>query len=356
MLSHMIRIAVLLSWMPFAALAQNEVIFPGVGEGSEMLKIYSTLDVTVATPLIEAFQQTRPGLQVDYREMQSLDIYERILEEANQGAPTADLVISSAMDLQMKLANDGYAQPLDLAHDAVWPGWANWRDTAVALTFEPAVIVYHKPSFEGSALPRTREALGALLAAQEASLYGRIGTYDIERSGLGFLFFARDAEHNRAVWSLVQRMGGAGVKLYSNSASILERVADGRFALGYNILGSYAEAWAKLDPDVGIIMPEDYTVVMSRIALVPATARNHVDASRFMDYLMSVEGQAAMTLEANLPALRPDVTGPGTASALRATEGEALRPISVSPGLLVYLDQVKRARLIEQWNEALRSP
>jgi iron(III) transport system substrate-binding protein len=26
----------------------------------------------------------------------------------------------------------------------------------------------------------------------------------------------------------------------------------------------------------------------------------------------------------------------------------------VSPGLMVYLDQVKRARLIERWNQALR--
>jgi iron(III) transport system substrate-binding protein len=31
-----------------------------------------------------------------------------------------------------------------------------------------------------------------------------------------------------------------------------------------------------------------------------------------------------------------------------------LKPVPVSPGLMVYLDQVKRARLIARWNEVLR--
>ena len=33
--------------------------------------------------------------------------------------------------------------------------------------------------------------------------------------------------------------------------------------------------------------------------------------------------------------------------------GNQLRPVPVSPGLMVYLDQVKRARLIRRWNDAL---
>ncbi len=58
-----------------------------------------------------------------------------------------DFAFSSAMDLQVKLSNDGYAQVSNLPMSAHWPKWANWRNTAYALTFEPAVFVYHKPSF-----------------------------------------------------------------------------------------------------------------------------------------------------------------------------------------------------------------
>ena len=38
-------------------------------------------------------------------------------------------------------------QPVDGAEARDWPDWANWQDTAFALTFEPAVLVYHKPAF-----------------------------------------------------------------------------------------------------------------------------------------------------------------------------------------------------------------
>jgi iron(III) transport system substrate-binding protein len=71
---------------------------------------------------------------------------------------TADFVFSSAMDLQMKLANDGYALAVvpDAARD--WPDGRNWQDTAYALTFEPAVLVYHRPQFPDGP-PQSRLAL-----------------------------------------------------------------------------------------------------------------------------------------------------------------------------------------------------
>lgn len=322
-------------------------------QSDDLLTIYSSLDLDAATPLIEAFQTENPSIAVNYHELQTVDIYERVLSESDGGDGTADLVISSAMDLQMKLANDGYARRIPLAHANRWPSWANWRNTAIALTYEPSVMVYHRPSFSDEQVPRTRDALVALLDTDNDALYGRVATYDIERAGVGFLFLARDAEHNRDTWNLVRAMGRSGVRLYSNSSAILERVADGRFALGYNILGSYAAAWAANNPDLGIILPTDYTIIMSRIALVPEVAREPELGTQFLDFLMSRNGQEIMASAAKLPALHPDVVGPNTASALREEAGEKLRPIAVSPALLVYLDQVRRARFIDRWNDTL---
>ncbi len=327
-----------------------------VSAGAPTLLIYSSLDEAIALPLIEAFQDANPEVAIDYEELQTRDIYERIIQETDDAGVTADFAFSSAMDLQVKLVNDGYAAQLELAASASLPSWAIWRDAAFGVTFEPAVIVYHKPSFAGSEPPRTRAALGSLLKERADSLYGRIGTYDIERSGLGLFFLARDREHNRDIWSLVRAMGATGVKLYSNSSAILERVADGRFALGYNILGSYAESWAVRNPDLGIILPADYTVVMSRIGLVPEAARAPQLGARFLAYLISLEGQRVLARAARLPALHPELEGPNTVSELRHQYGTRLRPVPVGPGLLVYLDQVKRERLIREWNKALSAP
>ncbi|EHK59034.1 iron ABC transporter substrate-binding protein [Mesorhizobium alhagi CCNWXJ12-2] len=337
--------------------AQAEIaVFPAANgdPAARTLTVYSSLDAPLAVAMIKGFQRANPAIAVRYEDLQTVDIYDRIVAETDAQGETADIAFSSAMDLQVKLANDGYAQQSDLPMSARWPRWANWRNTAYALTFEPAVFVYHKPSFRDAAPPATRRQFVDFLEAQGDAVFGRIATYDIERSGVGFMFMSRDQEQFDDIWSVIGAMGAAGVKLYSTSSAILERIADGRFVLGYNILGSYAADWASRDPDVGIVLPRDYTVVMSRIGLVPAAARAPDLGRRYLEYFMSAEGQAVMARELQIAAVNPDVSGENTANTMQANLGAQLRPVPVSPGLMVYLDQVKRTRLIKRWNDALR--
>lgn len=332
------------------------VIFPALSGASDArtLVVYSSLDEPLAKPMILGFQQANPDIAVHYEDMLTGEIYDRIVKETDAGLKTADFAFSSAMDLQVKLSNDGYAQRSDMPMSGRWPAWANWRNTAYALTFEPAVFVYHKPSFTGEAPPSTRAEFVDYLKRQGADVFGRIGTYDIERSGVGFLFMSRDQEQFDDIWDVIQAMGAAGVKLYSTSQAILERVADGRFVLGYNILGSYAADWAKRHPDVGIVLPKDYTVVMSRIGLVPQASASPDLGRRYLEFFMSKEGQTIMARQLQIPAVSPDVAGENTANTMQEMLGAQLRPVPVSPGLMVYLDQVKRSRLIARWNEVLR--
>jgi iron(III) transport system substrate-binding protein len=62
-----------------------------------------------------------------------------------------------------------------------------------------------------------------------------------------------------------------------------------------------------------------------------------------------------MARELQIAAVSPDVAGDNTATGMQALLGTQLKPVPVSPGLMVYLDQVKRARLIAHWNEVLRT-
>lgn len=324
--------------------------------GARSVVVYSSLDAPLAAPMIEAFRARHPDIAVRYEDMQTADIHDRVVGETEAGQPTADFAFSSSMDLQIKLANDGYAQPSDLPAAAAWPKWAKWRNTAYALTYEPAVFVYHRPSFVDRPPPETRGELIDYLEHEHDRVFGRIGTYDIERSGVGFMFFARDQEQFGDIWRLVGAMGAAGVKLYSTTSAIVERVADGRFAFGYNILGSYAAEAAARNPDLGIVLPKDYTIVTSRIGLVPRAAANPDLGRAFLAFFMSTEGQSIMARQLQIASLHPGVTGENTANAMEEALGEQLRPVPVSPGLMVYLDQVKRARIISRWNETLRSP
>lgn len=58
--------------------------------------------------LITDYQSRHPNVTIEYKESNSVPLFDDFRENYKQGR-TADLIISSAMDLQIKLVNDGYA-------------------------------------------------------------------------------------------------------------------------------------------------------------------------------------------------------------------------------------------------------
>ena len=79
------------------------------------LVVYSTTDSASAEPLLKDFKALYPFLQVEYNDMNSTELYNRFISEAAAGTGSGDLLWSSAMDLQMKLDADGYAQVYESA-------------------------------------------------------------------------------------------------------------------------------------------------------------------------------------------------------------------------------------------------
>ncbi|MBC9245789.1 ABC transporter substrate-binding protein [Paracoccus sp. 11-3] len=339
--------------LPGASLSEVAEFPAQSGQTMQELSIYSSLDNDLAAPLIDAFQKTRPNVAVHYENLLTGEIHDRVVAETENGA-TADFVFSSAMDLQVKLANDGFARPVQTPDTPSWPNWANWRDTAYALTFEPAVFAYHKPSFAGREPPATRADLVRWVAENPETAFGRVGTYDVTRSGVGYLFLARDQELYPGIWSVIEAMGRAQIQQYPTTSDLLERISDGRLALGYNLLGSYAAEWARTHPNIGMILPRDFTVVVSRVAVVPTAAREPDLGAEFLAFLMSRDGQLLLSQTLRLSAVSLEVAGQQSpAGGMEELSDLRLRPVPVTPGLLAYLDQATRAKLLARWSAAI---
>ncbi len=165
------------------------------------------------------------------------------------------MVISSAMDLQMKLANDGFASSLSDQSLGQVPAWARWRDVLVALAQEPVVTVLNRDAFSGAPIPETRTELAAILRENPDRYRGMLGTYDPMKSGAGYLFASQDARYSDTFWRLAEIMGGLRAQLYTTSSSMIEDVATGKIAMAYNVVGSYAMArlaWQYKCSDIGI--------------------------------------------------------------------------------------------------------
>ncbi|GFE51009.1 periplasmic iron-binding protein [Roseobacter cerasinus] len=306
--------------------------------GGSELRILSTADADVFEPIITAFQAIYP-IAITYDVASSAQVMAGLYEE---GA-AYDLAISSAMDLQTKLANDGLAQRYASDATAALPPWAKWGDQVFAFTQEPAVLVLNAQVFETLAAPKNREGLITLLRAHPEVFDGRIGTYDIRVSGAGYLFATQDSRNTESFWRLTEIMGRLNTQLYCCSSEMIDAVARGELALAYNVLGSYARARLTDTPEVRIVEMDDFVSVMLRTALIPQTAQAPQAAGLMIDFLAGLR-------------LRPDLvaaTGLPPVVSASAADERVIRPIRLGPGLLVFLDRLRRDTFLRSWASSI---
>ncbi|WP_377805723.1 sensor histidine kinase N-terminal domain-containing protein [Azospirillum sp. A29] len=341
--SLILLLSILLLW-PGESFAKR-TLYAAEGAGTATLVIASTTDRPVMEGLIQDFQHRHPGIAIQYDEMTAVELYDGIV---NPGERLPDLVISSSADLQVKLVNDGYMQRHLSPATAVLPRWANWRDEAFSFAQEPAVIVYNRDRVPESDVPRTRDDLIRLI--RQKDVYdGRIVTYDIAQSGIGFLLATQDSVLNSQFWQLVDAMADRHMDQRCCTGEMLDQIERGERLIGYNLLGSYARARQLAGAPIGIVLPSDYTLVTSRVASIPKGAALAGLGGLFIDYLLSQEGQTQIANRTPFYAISPSVDGPFSAAHLLAELNGPLQHTTLNPGLLVFLDDSKRARFLRQW-------
>lgn len=315
---------------------------------SRSLAIHAALDMPQATPLIKAFHRRYPQIDVRYRNMSTLELYQGFLRDP-QGV---DVVISSAMPWQFSLANDGHARalaPKTLDH---WPEWAQWRRELVAFTFEPVVMVYHRKLTDVAEPPTNHARLLSLLQEHQDRLRGRVATYDPAESGAGYSYAMEDARLSPRYRELVAALGGVKANLETTTSRMLEGLASGRYWLGYNLLGSYARAFVDRHPQLEYVIPDDYALVVQRLAFIADEAPHPQAAERFMRFLVSRRGQQVIDRDTTLGAVHPAVVD--RSAQQRASSHSALRPMELDPQLLAALDRLKRRALLSRWQRAFQ--
>lgn len=333
----------LMAWASVATALEieEEAILPGQ-PGGETLAILSTTDTAYFRPVLDAFQKANPDLTIRYVVAGSQDVYAAVTERDM----AFDVAISSAMDLQMKLANDGLALPHEPAAALPLPDWAQWQDRVFSIAQEPVVLVLSRAALDGLPLPQTRRDLVDLLRDHPDRFQGRVGTYDPRQSGAGYLFATQEARQSDSFWRLAEVMGAVDPLLYSSSVDMLDDLESGRLTIAHNVLGSYAADRVGDDSDLVAVEYQDFTLTLLRTALIPDNAPNPDAAGTFLDFLLSAEGRRLIGAEAGLP--------PVNEAALM--QNPHLRPIRLDPGLLVYLDAMKRRAFLEEWSAAMVQP
>ncbi|QIL74347.1 ABC transporter substrate-binding protein (plasmid) [Diaphorobacter sp. HDW4B] len=334
-------------------MSHEQVVAAAQREGKVI--VYSVLSNKAALPLVQDFNRLYPGIKVEYDgEGGSNETNDRYKSEVAAGKESADVMWSSSMDLQMKLVADGYALPYRSPEAGKLPTWAVYKDLAYGTTFEPVVIVYNKAKVSSDEVPQDRAALAKLLTAQPDKYRGKVATFDIEKSGVGFMFAVQDSKHDPNANRLLAAFGSNDLRTSPGTGAVITKVNSGEYLLGYNIMGAYALSRSKKDlPGMGVVIPKDYTVVLSRVMFISKHAKHPNAAKLWNDYVLSARGQKVIGDSLELFAIREDVDAEFTAGKLAKELGNRSRPIAVNLEITEYLDPAKAKAFTAQWKAAL---
>jgi iron(III) transport system substrate-binding protein len=317
--------------------------------------VYSVLGNKAAAPLVAAFKALYPGIEVEYDgDSGSNEVAERFLGELKAGKPSADVMWSSAMDLQMMLVRDGHAASYASPEARHLPAWARYRDQAWGTTFEPVVFVYNRKAVAEDEAPRDRSEFAALLERRTDKYAGKVAMFDVGKSGVGYLFAAQDAQQGGGITRLLRAMRQARVQESSGTGEMLAKVNSGEYLLGYNIMGAYALVRSRKElPNLGVVLPRDYTLVLSRVMFIGRHAAHPNAARLWADFMLSRRGQKIIGDAIELYAVRDDVDAEYTAAKLAQRIGAAARPIPIDPRLADDLEPARQHNFIKGWKAAL---
>lgn len=344
----------------------KEFLLPApAGKNDAPLVIYSATDYQHLQPLLSEFQRQHPSVSIRFIDLNSSALYQRFLEEAPHSP--ADLLLSSAMDLQLKLVNDGYAQSHHSELSLSLPSQSHWRHQLFAFTLEPIVTVFNTQLLGPHELPHSRQELLSLLRRDPARFTNNIITYDIAASGVGYLLASQDSQQGLMYGRLLEAFGNLGVQLDDSSNDMLDRLAKGEAAVGYNILGSYAAPALARYPQLTAIAPDDYTLMLMRLALIPNTAPQPNLAGELLDFILSDQGQILLASSGLPPVLEPvSESEPELGSELKpklepklgelklAIQAQGpVTLIPLTPALLPPLDPLVKQRVINTWASSI---
>lgn len=244
--------------------------------------------------------------------------------EAEAANPVVDVLISASWDTATDFAERGWLVAYESPNAVNVPDFLK-SDTAVAQGVSALAIAWNP----NSGTPRPSE--WADLARPEFK--DLVNLPDPAQSGATFELVA--ALEAQGGWSLFEDLAANGAIVAGANAEALNPVLQGAKAAVFGAVDYISLAGRKRGETIEVIFPESGTVIAPRPVMILDWSKQQDDAKRFVDYILSDEGQATVASVELMPA-RADVAAdrpligdltilPIDADAVYSKRGETLK-------------------------------
>ncbi|WIY52042.1 ABC transporter substrate-binding protein [Devosia sp. YIM 151766] len=309
----------------------------GAAQERQPLVLMGTEAPEVMRGLVEALGQSAEsgGLAVDYRQARPAQIVSRLSSQADAAA-LPHLVLLPTPDLAVYLANEGHTLPQALPAGLQAP---HWRHEVFVVGHDAAVFVTHKRRVADEEGPRSRIELARMLERHRSRFQGRVGLVNIGIDNVAYGYAAQDSLRSALFWRISGAFGASRARIFDTPEELLAALSEGIIDFGYNVPLSAARRAASNDPEIQIIIPQDYVLALPWTVLVPARAGRQ-------DGMLLPSELVGLFF---LPPVRQALSGMGLIPIGAGSGMENMQMIELGPELLVFLDPLKRSRFLDTW-------
>ena len=319
----------------------NEVVEASRNEDG--LLIYSNMAQYNWAPVIEAFNQLYPWVEVSTLDLDSDEVFNRYLAEANSGAETGDLLASATPEGWLNVIEGGNVMEYESPEKGELPDWSVPRPGVYTISTDPMVIVWNKLLLPEDQQPKGIADLAEKVQANPDVFQNAVTTYDAAKSSFGQAINAVfERAHPDTYWQTMEGVAPQ-VRPEVSSGPMLAKLQAGEYKVGYFISGIVLFPKmqdAASQQIMGWTFIEDGTPLFQRLMAIPQKSGSPNSAKLMLDFILSHAGQAAFG-QGGLTPYREGVTEDEVAA---FTYGMVKEQVGEDHLLLIGLD----AQLVEK--------
>lgn len=293
---------------PAEQLSRDEIVALARREGE--MWWYTSLPEDEAEKLLALFRKRHPYVQTHLVRGSTFDLVRRVDREIAQGQVQADAlhVLDPAVFVDLRRRGELYSYLPDEARyipgEFQDPGrW--WAMRAVTIC-----MAYHRDRLSKHDLPHT------WLDLLQQRWRGRLGLKDAQTGGSAYAqYYLLREEYGAWYW---RQMFSQQPRLYRSEADTIKALMSGEIDLAGGILGySVYQAARRQGMPIAELLPEDgMPMIIGPLAILSRAPHPHA-AMLFVDFVLSQEGQRAITEIIGCYSTRDDVPPPEGRPALR---------------------------------------
>jgi len=312
---------------------------PSLLGASERLMVYTSMKESLIGKLRDAFKKKHPEVDFDYYSAGAGKLMAKIAAERQAGKMTVDVLWHSEVPDFYQLKSEGmfvkYISPESKFVQSTVKDSEGYFTPArlgtLGIAYNTKKITVAPKSWQDLLDPRFK---GGFAIANPAL------------SGTAFMSVAMIADN--LGWDFIQKLKSNGALMGQGSGQVVDDTASGdlKATLGVDyIVTDKMEKGA----NIGFFFPKEMLVIPSPAAIIKGTP-NLSAAQKFIDFLLSKEGQTIIAQSGTLP-VRADVPGmgkfglPPTAEAVkRAMKLDYAKTMRDKQAIIKHFDGIMRAK------------